>query len=168
MSAPFVRARTGECSLPYGHSIPYFSENVTLFLGKRRKSVDSTKEDWFPPLTSGKKWNTIPSGGRCIPSCLSFIPFSCWRAFPCVGKARIFSACFGEDKRKPPAGAGGGGKRSKRSKISYRWPPRREERRSLSLRSDRRLSDACMNCFRRASKSAGPAAWGAAERASWR
>lgn len=66
MSAPFVRARTGECSLPYGHSIPYLPENVTLFLGKRRKSVDSTKEDGFSLLTFGRKWNTIKSGGRCI------------------------------------------------------------------------------------------------------
>lgn len=166
MSAPFVRARTGECSLPYGHSIPYFSENVTLFLGKRRKSVDSTKEDWFPPLTSGKKWNTIPSGGRCIPSCLSFIPFSCWRAFPCFGKARIFSVCFGRAKENPRPEPGAG--EILGVEAPQRWPPRREERRSLSLRSDRRLSDACMNCFRRASKSAGPAAWGAAERASCR
>ncbi len=167
MSAPFVRARTGECSLPYGHSIPYLPENVTLFLGKRRKSVDSTKEDPFPLLTFGRKWNTIPSGGRSrrviVHSILLLARFSLlWEGAHFLCSAAL---CAKENPRpEPGAGEISGFDRE----APQRWPPRREERRSLSLRSDRRLSDACMNCFRRASKSAGPAAWGAAERASWR
>ena len=170
MSAPFVRARTGECSLPYGHSRPYLPENVTLFLGKRRKSVDSTKEDGFSLLTFGRKWNTIKSGGRCIPSCYRSFHSPAGVLFRRLGKHAF---CMGRGsghrgRRKPPAGAGGGGNLGVSLEEAQRWPPRREERRSLSLRSDRRLSEACMNCFRRASKSAGPADWGAAERASWR
>lgn len=52
----------------------------------------------------------------------------------------------------------------------YRWPPRRELRFSVIFRSESLLSEACMNCFKRASKSAGPVAWGAAERGwlGWR
>lgn len=97
MSAPFVRARTGECSLPYGHSIPYLPENVTLFLGKRRKSVDSTKEDGFSLLTFGRKWNTIKSGGRYIPSCYRSFHSPAGVLFRRLGKHAFFA------KRKPLA-----------------------------------------------------------------
>ena len=157
MSAPFVRARTGECSLPYGHSIPYLPENVTLFLGKRRKSVDSTKEDGFSLLTLGRKWNTIKPGGRCIPSCYRSFHSPAGVLFRRLGKHAFF---MGRDpghpgRRKPPAGAGGGGNLGFSLEEAQRWPPRREERRSLSLRSDRRLSEACMKCLSRSSKDSG-------------
>lgn len=170
MSAPFVGCKGGEkrdslSSLQVQYTIyPYkshvvFGKNINRIFrrGPLRTAAGFDKSHL---LTNGKIWYTILLAAGVVRQMTSFIPFSCFALLGDRGAIFLLGGKGLAEKENTPTEVGV-------LKANQRWPLRRELRFSVMRRSESLLSDCCMNCFRRASKSAGPAVcWAAVGRVS--
>ena len=182
MSAPFVGCKGGEkrdslSSLQVQYTIyPYkshvvFGKNINRIFrrGPLRTAAGFDKSHL---LTNGKIWYTILLAAGVVRQMTSFIPFSCFALLGDRGAIFLWRGKTGCAWVLPRGGKGLVEKENTPTEVgvlkaNQRWPLRRELRFSVMRRSESLLSDCCMNCFRRASKSAGPAVcWAAVGRVS--